>query len=202
VANLDAASFAKDVAEANHKLVTPMRQGQVPVVTLAVRRWSHCPPPDATSQCDVGATRALLDQSLKLHPEFIWLGLAATDMSVITAVGDSRVVARALQAPSPHTIVAGQATYRPGVGLLPAANAGADAAAGPSLIELAVQVHDQSGSIIGVAIAVWDWSQAIMSSVTPGHLGLEHTDALILSAEGRVLLGSANQLEDMTGASS
>jgi signal transduction histidine kinase/ActR/RegA family two-component response regulator len=156
----------------------------------------------ATRDLGSDAARALLDQFLKLYPEFTWLGLITTDTKIIAAVGDPAVAQRVLQAQWLRMIASAQTAARPGMGLLLPVQGGSDALSARSSIGLAAPVRDQSGAVIGVAVAGWDWTQSISFLTTPTNLGLEHASAYILSGDGRVLLGPANRPDDVTKAQS
>ncbi len=156
----------------------------------------------ATRLADTNAIRDVLAQSLKLHSEFTWLGLVGADMAVISTVGDQGLGQRALQTPWLQMIASTHTSGRPGMGLLLPAQGSPEVASARSSVGLAAPVRDQSGAVMGVVVAVWDWAQPIASLTTPNHLGLEDADAFVLSKSGRILFGPANGSEEVTRAQS
>ena len=156
----------------------------------------------ATRAADINAIDEMLAQSLKLYPQFAWLGLVGTDMAVISTVGDQAMGQRALQTPWLQLIASAHASVRPGMGMLLPAQGNSEIASTRTSVGLAAPVRDQSGSVTGVIVAVWDWARPVASMTTPIHLGIEHANVVILSKNGRIVLPAANAPEEVTKAQS
>jgi signal transduction histidine kinase/CheY-like chemotaxis protein len=147
------------------------------------------------------AASELLAQSVNGNPEFAWVGYLAGNGSVISSVGDQAVGQRVLNAPWMRSITTVGATL-PGLALLTDDRSPLDASPAQLTIGLAVPVRDRSGTATAFVVAGWNWAGAIKPFLSPSRLGLDDTDALILSPAGHVLLGPPDLARDYSPAQS
>lgn len=176
---------------------------------MAVRQrevllFARLEPMQSLWQNNPAGLRLALDQLKQTFSDFVWIGFAGTDGTVLASTGGVLEGATATERPWFK-----QGMIGPMVGdvheaklLAPLLEPRMDGEP-HRFVDIAVPIHDTSGALLGVlgAHINWDWARDVIDAIEKSDGDGDTTTVSVFSGDGQVLLGPRSGEPNYAGAS-